>query len=89
MKRIFGMMPSSEVSIDKRYKDKYNYDIRIQAGPHGYTIIWPDGGTWWKDVDDTDEKNFKTAYDAVVKEIGEIKEIGEPPAKEIVMVMEK
>lgn len=32
MRRFFGMMPSSEIEIEKCYKDKDGYKIIIQAG---------------------------------------------------------
>ena len=66
MKRFFGMMPCDEITIEKRYRahgimvDVY---ITIQAGPNGWTVIWPDKGTNYDDKMDDPEENFKTAYE--------------------------
>lgn len=66
MKRFFGMMPSDEITIEKTYRahgimvDVY---ITIQAGPNGWTVIWPDKGTNYDDKTDDPEENFKTAYE--------------------------
>lgn len=70
MKRFMGMMPSSEITIEKRYKDKSKLPVLIQAGPHGWTIIYADGGTNFKDVDAEDKINFKSAYDEAVSHLG-------------------
>lgn len=75
MRRYFGLMPNSEVSIEKSYKDKHDLTVRLQAGEHGWTIIWADGGTTYNDVDDTPENNFKKAYDEAVGSIDELTEI--------------
>ena len=61
MKRFFGMMPSSEVTLEKTYKDDGGLRIRLQAGPHGWTVIYADGGTEYKDVDATPEENLEAA----------------------------
>lgn len=74
MQRFFGMMPSSEIAIEKVYKDKYDLTISIQAGEHGWTVLWADGGSNYKDVDDTSENNFRAAYEFAVEKIGELTE---------------
>lgn len=43
MVRLFGMMPSSEITISKRYLDQHGLKIRIDAGPHGWTVNWAAG----------------------------------------------
>ena len=48
MKRFFGMMPSSEVTLERTYKDNEGLRIRLQAGPHGWTVIYADRGTEYK-----------------------------------------
>ena len=63
MRRLFGMMPSSEVKIQKIYRDALDLQIIVEAGPHGYTIIYADGSTKYKDIDDTPENNFKRALE--------------------------
>ncbi len=61
MKRFFGMMPSDEVEISKRIKDKYGSGITIQAGKNGWTILYADYSSEYEDVESTAEKNFNTA----------------------------
>jgi hypothetical protein len=78
MKRFFGMMPSDEIDIEKRYTDKNGYKITIQAGLHGWTILWSDMSSNFKDSDATAEENFKTAYDTATNAVGSLSEVGEP-----------
>ena len=61
MKRFFGMMPSSEVEISKTFKDDCGFKDIIQAGKKGWTIIYADYSTEYKDVEDSAENNFKSA----------------------------
>lgn len=65
MNRLFGMMPSSEITISKRYLDQHGLKIRIDAGPHGWTVNWADGGNTYKDEDNEDAVNFQHALDLV------------------------
>ena len=78
MKRFFGMMPSSEVTLEKTYKDKEGLRIRLQAGPHGWTVIYADGGTEYKDVDATPEENLESAYQQALSHFSELTEVTEP-----------
>lgn len=64
-KRFFGMMPSSEISIHKEYKDQYNLSIGIDAGVNGWTVRWADCSTTFRDVQNTAEANFNEAYKSV------------------------
>lgn len=75
MQRFFGLMPSSLVSIEKSYKDKYDLTIRIQAGEQGWTVIYADGGTNYKDVVDMPENNFNAAYKVAVDALGDLTEV--------------
>ena len=75
MNRFFGMMPSSEIEKEKYYKDEDGFKVNIQAGTHGWSIIWADSSSCYKDVDATTEENFKTAYDFAVSKVGSLKEI--------------
>ena len=70
MKRCFGMMPVEEVFIRGRYKDTCGLPVMIEAGPRGWTIIWADYSADYKDVEDTTENNFKTAYDTAIESVG-------------------
>ena len=61
MNRFFGMMPSNEVEKEKWYLDDLDLQIGVQAGPHGWTIMWADDSATWKDNDATTEENFNEA----------------------------
>lgn len=75
MKRMFGMMPSSEISIEKRYKDDMGLRITIQAGVHGWSVIYADSSSDYQDVDNTADENFKVAYNKATKCLGSLIEI--------------
>lgn len=75
MKRFFGMMPSIEIEIEKCYKDKDRYKITIQAGKNGWTIIYADYSTDFKDITTSADENFKEAYDLAVNRLGILTEI--------------
>lgn len=75
MRRFFGMMPSSEIEIEKCYKDKDGYKITIQAGKSGWTIIYADYSTDFKDITTSADENFKEAYDLAVSRLGILTEI--------------
>ena len=74
MNRFFGMMPSNEVEIEKSYKDENDHDVRIQAGPNGWTIHWYDGGTTWKDEVHSAEENFNIALKVAEDTVGTLAE---------------
>ena len=73
MNRFFGIMPADEVEITKKYKDANNLTITIEAGPNGWTIIWADHSTTYRDIRDTSENNFQRAYDIAVHHLGPLK----------------
>ncbi len=75
MNRFFGMMPSDEIKKEKHYKDDLGLRITIQAGPHGWTIMYADSSSEFKDIDSTTDENFKTAYDIATKNLGKLIEI--------------
>lgn len=75
MKRFFGMMPSDEIEMTKHFKDERNRDITIDAGPHGWTIIYSDGSTNYKDIEDTTENNYVDAFKSLISKFPEIKEV--------------
>lgn len=61
MNRFAGLMPSNEIKKEKTYKTNDGHSVTVQAGPNGWTVIWPDQGNNFKDnVADTEE-NFQTA----------------------------
>jgi hypothetical protein len=63
MERLFGLMPNSEVEIEKTYVDDLGLKIIIQAGPNGYSIIYADHSAEWGDYVDSTENNLKRAVD--------------------------
>ena len=68
MKRFFGMMPSTEIEIEKYYKDEDGYKIIIQAGKNG--IIYADHSTDFKDIISSANENFEEAYNLAVNRLG-------------------
>ena len=83
MQRFFGRMLSSEVTLEKTYKDKYGLTLRLEAGPHGWTVIYADGGTEYKDVDATPEENLEAAYQQALSHFSELTEVSEPKCYEV------
>lgn len=77
MKRFFGMMPSSEVEVEKTYIDSCDLKITVQAGPNGYSIIYADHSTEYEDVEDTTENNLQRALDKIKSHNLEIRECDE------------
>ena len=75
MIRFLGMMPSSEVEKEKIFIDELNLKVVIQAGLNGWTIIWADGSSSYKDIEKSTEDNFKKAYQEAIKSIGKLTEI--------------
>ena len=75
MKRFFGMMPSTEIEIEKYYKDEDGYKITIQAGKNGWTIIYADHSTDFKDIISSANENFEEAYNLAVNRLGTLAEI--------------
>lgn len=75
MKRFFGMMPSAEIEVEKHYRDKDGYKVTIQSGVNGWTIIYADYSTDFKDIVASTDENFKEAYDLVVNKLGTLTEI--------------
>ena len=51
MDRFMGMMPSSEIEIEKRFDTGNGFTVTIQAGPNGWTIIYADQSTKFKASD--------------------------------------
>ena len=70
MKRFFGMMPSSEIELEEHYLDRDSYTLIIQAGKHGWSIIYADSSSEYADVDAKPDENFKVAYTIAAKNLG-------------------
>jgi len=74
MKRFFGMMPSSEVKMSKKFIDSLGLKIIIDAGENGWTIMYADGSTEYKDIVDTTDNNFNMALEILKSHFDDIKE---------------
>ena len=61
MKRFFGRMPYDEIQVQKQYRTNLGV-VTVQAGVNGWTVIFADGGTVFKDEVNTAQANFETAY---------------------------
>lgn len=75
MNRFFGMMPSSEIELEEHYIDKNGYTIIIQAGVHGWTIIYADSSSDFKDINKSSDENFKDAYTKAATNFGILLEL--------------
>ena len=64
MQRFMGLMPSSEIekSVMFRGYTERQEIYRIEAGPRGWTIIYPDHSTNYRDVEASTDANYKEAY---------------------------
>ena len=74
MKRMFGMMPVTEIEKEAHFFDKNNLSVIIQAGPNGWTVVYADGSTDFKDVVAATEENFESAKKKAVEALGELTE---------------
>jgi len=76
MNRMFGMMPRSEIEIEKRYCTGSESDAKlaatIQAGKNGWTILFADHSSEYQDVVDTAENNFNKALNKLISYFTEI-----------------
>ena len=74
MKRFMGMMPVSEIEIEKEYKDDLGFKIIVQAGKHGWTILFADYSSIYDDIDNAPEDNLKLALKELRTHIHSFKE---------------
>lgn len=77
------MMPSSEIEIYKTFKDDLGLKIIIEAGKNGWTIMYADSSSEYKDVEDTTENNFQAAL-TVLKSHFNVTECDETPMEECI-----
>lgn len=78
MGRFFGMMNMCDVSIEKTFKDKNNKDVIIQAGKTGWSVLWHNGSSVWKDENNTAEDNFNIALKTAEESVGTLTEYINP-----------
>jgi hypothetical protein len=66
MNRFFGMMPTSEIKRMQSFKVGYEQlTVTIQAGENGWTILYADSSSKYKDVVDTTDNNFDKAMEVL------------------------
>lgn len=70
MRRFAGMMPVNEIERTEIFKDKYGHDVRIDAGPNGWTVRYADMSSNYADVSFGTEQNFKNAYTVAEENVG-------------------
>ena len=86
MNRFFGMMPSNCIEKEEHYRDSNGLSIIIQAGPEGWSILWADGGSNFKDADTTTDQNFDEAFKFATDVVGELTKVS--PSSEIEVLSE-
>lgn len=75
-KRFWGMLPSDEIEIEKRYRvGEGQLVVTIQAAKSGWTIIYADGGTSYEDKETSSEENFKKAFEVLNTQFDNINEV--------------
>lgn len=73
MKRFFGMMPSSEIKRQEKFKVGIGQLIvNIQAGENGWAIIYADSSSDYKDEVDTTDNNFNKAMNVLKTHFNDI-----------------
>lgn len=70
MQRFMGMMPSTEIERQEKFKTCFGDSIIIQAGPNGWTVIYADHSTNYKDEKLTTDENFMNAYTVADENVG-------------------
>ena len=76
MKRFMGMMPSSEVKKEEQFKvGAGQLTVIIQSGENGWTILYADSSSEYKDVVDTVENNFNKALDILKTQFSDINKL--------------
>lgn len=67
------MMPSSEVKKEQQFKvGAGQLTVTVQAGENGWTILYADSSSEYKDVIDTTENNFNKAIEVLKTHFSEI-----------------
>jgi len=77
MNRFMGMMPSSEIAKEECFKvGESQLTVTIQSGKKGWTILYDDSSSEYKDEVDTTENNFSKAMDVLKTHFGDINKVG-------------
>lgn len=70
------MMPSSEVKREERFKvGSSQLTVTIQAGENGWTILYADHSSEYRDESDTTDNNFNKAMEVLKSHFSEIKKV--------------
>ena len=77
MIRFAGMMPNKEIEREEVFKDRINLNVVIQAGPNGWTILFADGSSEYKDVEAATDENFEEAKHIAESKIGKLTSLKE------------
>lgn len=72
MDRFMGTMPMGEVKIIRNYLDENGFEITIESGNNGYTIIFADCSTMYEDIDDNPINNFNKALNIAKEKLGKL-----------------
>lgn len=72
IKRFAGLMPVDDVEKEQIFSYNEDDGLRIQAGPKGWSIIYDDGSSEWKDNESTTNKNFAMAMNVAIEKVGPI-----------------
>lgn len=84
MKRIFGLMPSSEVEVSKRYHTGSGFHVTVQAGPNGWGLLFADSSAEGQDIVDTTEANVERAVAKLKSYFSEVTEVEMLPDVDVV-----
>jgi hypothetical protein len=77
MKRFMGMMPSSEVKREERFKVGMRQSVvTVQSGENGWTILYADSSSEHQDEVDTTDNNFNKAMKVLNSHFGDINKVG-------------
>lgn len=76
MNRFMGMMPSSEVKKEKKFRVGHGQlMVTIQSGDNGWTILYADSSSEYQDVLGTTEENFDKAMIVLNNRFDNINEV--------------
>lgn len=87
--RFLGLMKSDDVKANGAFRDSCGLHLEIEAGPKGWTIIWADFSTTFKDIEQETEFNFKEAYDCANKAVGPLEIVEKLSTKNVVDLVRK
>ena len=75
MQRFMGLMPSSEIKKRHLWSDGTGKHCTVEAGPNGWTIIFADAGTQYKDAAIGTDANYTEASKRMLKLFPRAKEL--------------